>query len=119
MAVSMVVLAGRPPEWTVEEFTTWWRGEHADLAMKLPKLSAYRHGRVVTDYDNPEMPAWDGHAVLTFPSQEDLDAAFKSPEWAAATRHVGRMKGKRLILITDEVDFFELKGAPNTSGEAR
>lgn len=116
MAVSMVVVASRPPEWTQDEFTTWWRGTHADLAMKLPKLIAYRHGRVLKDYDNPETPGWDGHAVLTFASQADLDAALASPEWAAAVRHVGPMKGKRIILITDEVDFFVEKGATKPGG---
>ena len=104
MAVSMVVVASRPPEWTQEQFTTWWRGEHADMARRLPGLIAYRHGRVTRDYDNPESPAWDGHAVLTFASQADFEAALASEEWAAAVRHTGRMKGRRLILITEEVD---------------
>jgi hypothetical protein len=35
-----------------------------------------------------------------------LDAALQSPEWAEAVAHVGRMKGKRIVLITDEVDLF-------------
>lgn len=104
MAVSMVVVASRPPEWTQEQFTTWWRGEHADMARRLPGLIAYRHGRVTQDFDNPESPAWDGHAVLTFADRAAYDAAIASEEWAAAVRHTGRMKGRRLILITEEVD---------------
>jgi uncharacterized protein (TIGR02118 family) len=104
MATSMVVLATRPPEWTREQFTLWWRGEHADHALKLPGLQAYRHGEVVFDYDHPEGPAWDGHAVLTFASRDDLEAALKSPQWAAAVAHVGKMKGKRIVLVTEEVD---------------
>jgi len=104
MPASLVILASRPPEWTQDQFTTWWRGEHAAYAQKLPRLQAYRHGAVVFDYDHPAGPAWDGHAVLTFPSREALDAALHSPEWAAAVAHVGKMKGKRIALITDEVD---------------
>jgi uncharacterized protein (TIGR02118 family) len=100
----MVVLATRPPGWSAEHFTTWWRGDHATMAKKLPSLQAYRHGRVVQDYDHPDGPAWDGHAVLTFPSHAHLDAALASPEWADAVRHTGKMKGKRIILITEEVD---------------
>ena len=107
MTVSMVVLATRPPEWTKEEFTAWWRGPHAGFAKKLPQLVAYRHGEVVYDYDHPDQPAWDGNAVLTFPTRAALDAAMQSPEWAAAVAHTGKMKGKRIILITDEVDLLQ------------
>jgi hypothetical protein len=42
--------------------------------------------------------------VLTFGSRELLDAALHSPEWAAAVAHVGKMKGKRIALITEELD---------------
>ena len=105
MSVNLVVLSSRPPDWTREQFTTWWRGEHAEYGRQLPGLLAYRHGEVVFDYDHPDQPAWDGNAVLTFASRAALDAALKSPEWAAAVAHVGRMKGKRIALITDEVSF--------------
>ena len=104
MPVSMIVLASRPPEWTVDQFTTWWRGDHADFAKRLPGLIAYRHGVVYHDYDHVEAPAWDGHAVLTFGTRGDLDAALASPQWAEATRHVGKMKGKRICVLTDEAD---------------
>nr|WP_314445699.1 EthD family reductase [uncultured Sphingomonas sp.] len=104
MAVSMVVLASRPPEWTQGRFTDWWRGPHADAARVLPGLLAYRHGVVTKDYDSPDTPGWDGHAVLTFADQGALDAAFASPEWQAATAQTKGMGGKRIILITEEVD---------------
>jgi uncharacterized protein (TIGR02118 family) len=100
----MVILATRPAEWTREQFTTWWRDEHADYARKLPGLQAYRHGEVVFDYDHPGAPAWDGHAVLTFATRAALDAALESPAWKAAVAHVGKMKGKRIALITEELD---------------
>ena len=74
MAVSMVVIASRPGDWTQERFTDWWRGPHADAAKLLPGLIAYRHGVVTTDYDSPDAPGWDGHAVLTFADQAALDA---------------------------------------------
>ncbi|MEE4453578.1 EthD family reductase [Novosphingobium resinovorum] len=110
MAVSMVVLASRPADWTQEQFTTWWRGPHAAAARVLPGLAAYRHGVVTKDYDNPAEPGWDGHAVLTFADQAGLDAAFASPEWAAATRQTKGMGGRRIILITEEVDLL-MEGA--------
>ena len=104
MTASLVVLSKRPPDWSHERFTIWWRGEHADMGKQLPQLLTYRHGDVVHDYDHPDDAAWDGHAVLTFPDRAALDAALVSPEWAAAVAHVGKMKGKRIALITDEVD---------------
>lgn len=117
MPASLVILASRPPEWTQEQFTTWWRGEHAAYARKLPCLQAYRHGVAVFDYDHPEQPAWDGHAVLTFPTRAALDAALHSPEWAAAVAHVGNMKGKRIVMITDEVDLLSVAPASETLEE--
>ncbi|HEY4083063.1 MAG TPA: EthD domain-containing protein [Burkholderiaceae bacterium] len=113
MSTNLVVLASRPPDWTQERFTTWWRGEHADHARRLPGLIAYRHGVVVHDYDHPQAPAWDGNAVLSFANRAALDAAMASPEWAAAVAHTGRMKGKRIVLITEDVD---LLGAAPEAG---
>ena len=110
MSVSMVVLARRPTDWDQNQFTSWWRGPHADAARILPGLIAYRHGAVTRDYDNPDEPAWDGHAVLTFADQQAFDAALASPEWAAATRETKGMGGKRIVLVTDEVDLMATGG---------
>jgi len=107
MAVSMVVVASRPGDWTQDRFTAWWRGPHAAAARVLPGLIAYRHGVVTKDYDSPDAPGWDGHAVLTFADQAALDAAFASPEWKAATAQTKGMGGRRIILITQEVDLME------------
>jgi len=104
VTTNLVVLAARPPDWTQERFTAWWRGEHAAMARRLPGLLGYRHGVVVVDHDHPEVAAWDGHAVLSFASHAALDAAMASPEWSAAVAHAGNMRGRRLVLITDDVD---------------
>ena len=100
----MVVLASRPKDWTPEQFMAWWRGPHADAARLLPGLKAYRHGVVTRDFDSPDAPGWDGHAVLTFADKAAMDTAFASPEWAAATAQTKGMGGRRIILLTDEVD---------------
>lgn len=104
MSTSLVVLAARPPDWPQDRFTAWWRGEHAAFARRLPGLQAYRHGVVVVDHDHPEAAVWDGHAVLRFADRTALDAAMASPEWAAAVAHAGKMRGRRLVLVTEEVD---------------
>ena len=104
MTVSMVVLASRPNDWTQDQFTQWWRGPHADAARLLPGLLAYRHGAVTRDYDSPEAPGWDGHSVLSFADQAALDRAIASPEWAAAVAQTKGMGGRRIIVVTQEVD---------------
>lgn len=111
MSTNLVVLASRPPDWTQERFTEWWRGEHAAMARQLPGLLSYRHGVVVHDHDHPGAPAWDGHAVLGFTDRRALDAAMASPQWAAAVAHAGGMKGRRLVLITEEVDLLAAAAA--------
>jgi uncharacterized protein (TIGR02118 family) len=111
MSTNLVVLASRPPDWTQERFTRWWRGEHADMARQLPGLLSYRHGVVVHDYGRAGAPAWDGHAVLGFADRQALDAAMASPQWAAAVAHAGGMKGRRLVLITEEVDLLTAAAA--------
>lgn len=111
MSVSMVVLASRPPDWTRQQFTDWWRGPHADAARRLPGLRAYRHGAVTDDYAKPgEEPGWDGHAVLTFDDKASLDAAMASSEWKEATAHAAGLKGKRILVITEEVDLLAGRG---------
>ena len=40
---NLVLLAARPPEWTHEQFITWWRGDHAKLTCRLPGLRRWRH----------------------------------------------------------------------------
>jgi hypothetical protein len=42
--------------------------------------------------------------VITYATQAPIDAAFASPEWKAATAQTKGMGGRRIILITDEVD---------------
>jgi uncharacterized protein (TIGR02118 family) len=110
MAVSMVVLASRPNAWTQAQFTEWWRGPHADAAKLLPGLLAYRHGAVTRDYDSPEAPGWDGHSVLTFADQAALDRAIASPQWAAAVAQTKGMGGRRIIVVTEEVDLLASGG---------
>jgi L-fucose isomerase-like protein len=40
--------------------------------------------------------------VLSFDDEASARAALESEEWAAAVRHVGAMRGKRIALLGDE-----------------
>jgi uncharacterized protein (TIGR02118 family) len=102
---SLVVLAARPPEWTHDQFITWWRGEHADVTRVLPGLRRWRHVAVDRALD-PRSDGWDGISVLTFDSADDLDRALASPQWAAAVAHVGAMRGRRIAVAGEEAELF-------------
>jgi len=124
--VKFVVLSRRPREWSREQFITWWRKHHALFALRLPGLVGYRHGQVVVDRDGGDAPEpeWDGLAELYFENHESLKRSLASPEWAAARQDVAGMGGKRIILVTDEVDLLSqdegsLSSAPpSTQGPA-
>ena len=75
MTASLVVLSKRPPDWSHERFSTWWRGEHADRGKRLPGLLSYRHGDVVHDYDDEQVDSFSHHVsqqgtAIVFPSFE-------------------------------------------------
>jgi uncharacterized protein (TIGR02118 family) len=100
---NLVLLAARPPDWTHERFIAWWRGEHAELTLRLPGLRAWRHTEI-EDALEPRSEGWDGMSVLSFDSPEALRAALASPEWAAAVAQVGDMRGRRIAVMGTERD---------------
>jgi uncharacterized protein (TIGR02118 family) len=85
---NLALLAARPPEWTHDEFITWWRGEHAEVTYPLPGLRAWRHTAVSSALE-PRSEGWDGLSVLSFDDETAARAALASKEWQAAITHVG------------------------------
>jgi len=98
---NLVLLAARPPDWTHEQFITWWRTDHAELTYRLPGLRSWRHTEIEAAFE-PRSEGWDGMSVLSFDSREALDTALASDEWRAAVAHVGSMRGRRMIFTGDE-----------------
>jgi len=113
----LVLLAAGPPEWSREQFIAWWRGEHADLTRELPGLRRWRHIAVDRPLE-PRSDGWDGLSILSFDSAEALQAALDSPEWAAAVRHVGAMRGRRIALLGEEVELFAAESSVHVAGQA-
>jgi uncharacterized protein (TIGR02118 family) len=101
----LVLLAGGPPEWTRDQFITWWRGEHATLTRELPGLRRWRHIAVDQPLE-PRSEGWDGVSILSFDSAQALREALASPEWAAAVAQVGSMRGRRIAVLGEEVELF-------------
>jgi hypothetical protein len=56
----------------------------------------------VQDAFEERSKGWDGVSILSFDTKEDLDKALASEEWAAAVRHVGRMRGHRIAVMGEE-----------------
>jgi uncharacterized protein (TIGR02118 family) len=102
---NLVLLAARPPDWTHEQFIAWWRGDHAELTVRLPGLRAWRHTEISSALE-PRSEGWDGLSVLSFDSEEDLRKALDSPQWAAAVAQVGDMRGRRIAVLGSEAEMF-------------
>jgi uncharacterized protein (TIGR02118 family) len=98
---NLILLAARPPDWTHERFIAWWRGEHAELTVRLPGLKRWLHTEVEGALE-PRSEGWDGVSILGFDSREALDAALASPEWKAAVDQVGDMRGRRIAVLGPE-----------------
>jgi uncharacterized protein (TIGR02118 family) len=71
-------LVRKRPELTKEEFVARWKGEHVEIAKRLPGLRGY----VIHVLDG-EAPPFDGIAITTFDTREDAERAFADPELAA------------------------------------
>ncbi len=63
---------------THEQFVQHWMTRHAELCCKLPNLRRYSVNLV--DRDRFPKFGYDGFSELWFESEDDLQAAFESPE---------------------------------------
>lgn len=102
---SLVLLASRPPQWSHDQFITWWRHDHAEVTRALPGLRRWRHIALDAALE-PRSEGWDGMSVLSFDTADDLKRALDSPEWAAAVAHVGAMRGRRIAVMGEEAELF-------------
>jgi uncharacterized protein (TIGR02118 family) len=66
---------------THEQFVAYWTGTHAQLVMKLPNLRRYS----VNFVDRERFPkfGYDGFSELWFDNENEMSAAWASPEGKA------------------------------------
>ncbi len=102
---NLILMASRPDDWTHEQFIEWWRGEHAEVTVRLPGLRRWLHTDVQDAFEE-RSKGWDGVSILSFDSREALDAALASEEWADAVKHVGKMRGSRIAVMGEERTMF-------------
>ncbi|HSW16305.1 MAG TPA: EthD domain-containing protein [Ramlibacter sp.] len=86
MAVRMGLIK-KKPEWTEEQFRTYWRETHGPLAARAPALRGYWQNpvtdRLQRGIDFPRGPwAFDGFSQLWFDDQKKADHAFGQSELA-------------------------------------
>jgi uncharacterized protein (TIGR02118 family) len=83
--IKFVVVLSRRPGMTREDFSAYLRTAHRNLACRLPGLKRYVQNHVAEDSKRPP-PAWDAVVELYWESREAMEAAWVSPEGAAATK---------------------------------
>lgn len=75
-----------------EEFLDHWRGEHAEIAARLPQVREYLIMPVTASAEAPE-PVPHGFVMMRFDTKEDAEAAVASPEMAAAVEDSANFAG--------------------------
>ena len=80
--IKMVFLVHRRSDMNAEEFSRYWRENHAPISAKLPGLRKYIQNHAIAAPDgNP--PPYDGFAELWFDDLDALEQAMASPEGQA------------------------------------
>ncbi len=82
----MVVLYRRS-DLSAEEFHTNLRTIHGAMAERLPGLVRYIQNHVAEDWTRPH-PGWDAIVELFWADRSSMEAAWRSAEGEAATRHL-------------------------------
>ncbi|MBI3991730.1 MAG: EthD domain-containing protein [Candidatus Lambdaproteobacteria bacterium] len=102
----------RLPQLSREEFFSYWHGHHAALARKNAKamrVARYVQLHALEDRINDVLrgsrkapQGFDGVAEMWWPSREEMNKAFSTPE--------GKAAGKEML--ADEKNFIDLANSP-------
>jgi uncharacterized protein (TIGR02118 family) len=82
MAKLIFVLYKRQ-DMSVDEFRSYWKETHAELAKKIPGARKYLQNHAVSDPEG-EAPPYSGVAELVFDSPEEMQQGLESEEAQAA-----------------------------------
>src|SRR5216684_4384304 len=86
MVKFMVVLC-RKEDLSVEEFAAKLRTIHGPMAERIPGLRRYVQNHVASDRSRKH-PGWDAIVELYWDDRASMEAAWRSPEGEAATKHL-------------------------------
>lgn len=82
-----MVLLYRRPDLSVDDFRSNLRLIHGPMAERLPGLRRYVQNHVAEDPTHAH-PGWDAIVELYWGDRESMEAAWRSLEGEAATRHL-------------------------------
>jgi uncharacterized protein (TIGR02118 family) len=85
--LKFVVVLYRRPDLSPQQFHVILRGEHAELAERLPGLRRYVQNHVVPDPSRAH-PGWDAVVELSWDEWEAMEAAWRSDVGRRATSHL-------------------------------
>jgi len=97
----LFILIKRDPRETREEFETWWKSHHAELAKDMPGLKRYVLHQILGGFEKET--DWDGIAELEFDSVEAARAAFGSEPGVRTLEDTKGRRGARLMLSTEHL----------------
>jgi uncharacterized protein (TIGR02118 family) len=83
--LKFVVVLSKRPDFTEENFRTFFREVHRPLALKIPGLLRHVVNFPIA-HATRNHPGWDAIVELYFEGREAMEAAWQSPEGIAATK---------------------------------
>jgi uncharacterized protein (TIGR02118 family) len=98
----MIFFLRQRPDVSREEMVKQWTGQqHRSVVWKIPGLTRWTQNRISSA---PGEPLCDAIGELWFQSDEVLQQALTSPEWASAVEDAGRFLdlSKSGLIIVDE-----------------
>jgi uncharacterized protein (TIGR02118 family) len=97
--LKIISLLKRKEEMSLEDFRKWALEEHPELGKKLPGMRHYRMSVILED--NPDLPC-DAVSEFWFDDNAAREAAFSTPEGAAAAQDAAAHCSSRVHLLTEE-----------------
>jgi uncharacterized protein (TIGR02118 family) len=85
--IKFMVILYRRPDVSLEDFRANLRTIHGPMAKQIPGLRRYVQNHVGVDTTRAS-PGWDAIIELYWDDRESMEAAWRSPEGEAATRHL-------------------------------
>lgn len=85
--VKFMVVLYRRKDLTVEEFRENLRHIHGRLAERIPGLQRYVQNHAAADPSRAH-PGWDAIVELYWHDRASMEAAWRTPEGEAATKHL-------------------------------
>jgi uncharacterized protein (TIGR02118 family) len=85
--VKFVVVLYRRKDLSAEAFRVSLRQVHGPMAERIPGLRRYVQNHVAPD-PSRKHSGWDAVVELSWDDRESMEAAWRSPEGEAATRHL-------------------------------